>query len=89
VCKWANDDGGTICEQEPVGVEQVSPDYLTIIANNGTITVKNSLRAVEIYDIMGRMIQTSKLSGDFTSKTLHTGLYLVRVDGFTEKVLVK
>jgi hypothetical protein len=89
VCRWTNEDGGTLCEEYPSGIKQVSHDYFTVVSDNGKIVVTNTKNSVEIYDIMGRMVESSKTGGDFTSKTLHTGIYLVRVDGFAEKVLVK
>ncbi|MDR1544293.1 MAG: T9SS type A sorting domain-containing protein [Prevotellaceae bacterium] len=89
VCKWKNDDGGTLCEQEPMAVQVINNDYYTVVSDNGVISVTNAKSGIEIYDVMGRMLESSRLCGDFTSKTLRTGLYLVRVDGNTEKVVVK
>jgi hypothetical protein len=38
--------------------------------------------------IDGRLIQSQKLNGIFTSKTLNSGIYIIRVDGATRKVSV-
>ncbi|MDR0348517.1 MAG: T9SS type A sorting domain-containing protein [Tannerella sp.] len=88
VCKWANGDGGTLCGGT-TAVDEMDRDYFTIVAYNKQIVVSNVLSRVEIFDITGKMLEAKNLAGSFTSARLSKGIYLVRVDGFTKKVLVK
>lgn len=87
VCKWTNGDGGTLCG--PNALNDVNADYFTIISNDNKILVNNALNRVEIYNLTGKNIESRDIQGNFTSKTLSKGLYLVRVDGFARKMLVK
>jgi hypothetical protein len=54
----------------------------------GQLTVAGASQ-VEIFDIVGKRIQSAGVSGDFVSNTLHPGIYIVRADGVSQKVIVK
>jgi len=71
------------------GVTTVKSDKYKIIANNGIIRVDGVESTVELFDISGRNLQTAKLTGTFSSKQLNSGIYIVRVDGYTSKIAVK
>ncbi len=43
---------------------------------------------VSIFDVRGSLIQSANTKGAFTSKTLNSGLYIVRIDGKTYKQMV-
>ncbi|MDR2474384.1 MAG: hypothetical protein LBD45_00865, partial [Bacteroidales bacterium] len=75
VCKWANDDGGQLCEQEASAVEQINADYFTVNAATGKIVVTNAKASVELFDITGKRIDSASVQGDYASQTLQCGLY--------------
>lgn len=56
---------------------------------NSSIVVEGVTSRVDVFDLSGRILQSNKLVGTFTSKSLNTGIYIVRVDGATKKVAVK
>lgn len=64
--------------------------YPTLIyLNDGAIMIENVKSRVEIFDIYGRNIQYSKLNGNFVSKVLSKGFYVIRIDGTARKIVVK
>ncbi|MDD4969306.1 MAG: PKD domain-containing protein [Paludibacter sp.] len=73
----------------PSALPSIDYNNYTITTNNSKISIDGVLGSVEIYDISGRRIQTEKTSGKFISNNLNSGLYIVRVDGFTAKISVK
>lgn len=44
---------------------------------------------VSIYNSNGQLVQSQKTSERFVSNSLHSGVYVVKVDGYTEKVVVR
>ena len=70
-------------------VDEVKAATNHIYNNNSAIVVENVKSVVAIFDITGRIVDSNRMNGTFTSKTLRTGLYVVRVDGATRKVAVK
>ncbi len=75
----------------------IGPDALAKVANgkysistsNKSINIDGVQKKVELYDLAGRLLQSANVTGKFKSQVLNTGLYLVRVDGSTEKISVK
>jgi len=53
---------------------------------NNQIKVDGVKSNVNLYDVSGRFVQSQKLTGSFTSKTLNPGMYFVKIDGVTAKV---
>jgi hypothetical protein len=56
---------------------------------NGHIQAQNISSDIVIYDLNGRTIESVRLKGSFTSKSLNQGLYIIRIDGQSQKVFVK
>lgn len=71
------------------GIPQIALDKSTVFASKGTIVVNGAKALVELFNVSGQRIASVKTSGTYTSKKLTSGLYIVRVDGVTKKVLVK
>ncbi len=55
---------------------------------DGILTVENVNSRVEVFDFSGRLVQQKNITGTFKSNVLNTGLYILRVDGKTAKVMV-
>jgi len=70
-------------------VPSVDFDKYSVYSTNNKIYIDGVTKNVELYEISGRLIQSENVVGKFTSKTMKSGLYIVRVDGFTTKVAVK
>ena len=70
------------------GVKQLNADNYKVYSLNKSVVVEGVKSQVELFDMSGRRIQTQNTAGTFTSKVLNNGLYIVRVDGATQKVSV-
>ncbi len=75
-------------KQAFTAVNTVNSDNYKIYPIGKTIVVEGVTAQVDIIDLSGRNVQSQKLVGNFTSKALTSGLYIVRVDGATRKVSV-
>ncbi|HEY3369519.1 MAG TPA: T9SS type A sorting domain-containing protein [Prolixibacteraceae bacterium] len=73
----------------PTGIHQVKEATNLIYTRNSSIVVEGVTSQVDVFDLTGRTLQTKKIVGTFTSKSLKSGVYIVRVDGATKKVTVK
>lgn len=73
----------------PLAVRNVYADYFNVYSVKNNIVVDGAKNRVEIYDISGRNIESAQVTGNYTSKSLNSGIYIVRVDGFSRKTLVK
>jgi hypothetical protein len=73
----------------PTGVSQVKEATNMIYTRNSSIVVEGVTARVDIYDLTGRLLQTDKKIGTFISKSLKSGVYVVKVDGGTKKVTLK
>ncbi|MDD4969305.1 MAG: PKD domain-containing protein [Paludibacter sp.] len=71
------------------GIENFNSNQFKITTINNKINIDGVLRTVELFDVSGRQIQSVKTAGTFTSNSLKSGLYIVRIDDFTTKVAVK
>lgn len=69
------------------GVETVKFDYPVNIVD-GKITVKGVQSSVNVFNINGQLLQTYKGNGEFTSRMLNTGVYILQVDKSQIKVIV-
>jgi hypothetical protein len=61
---------------------------LNIYSRDGLLTVEGASQ-VEIFNLPGQRIQSAKVSGIFTSKNLDAGVYIVRANGISHKVIVQ
>lgn len=71
------------------GVNKVYDDYFTIRTSGNNLIIDGAQSKVSIFDISGKIIENGMVNGVYTSKTLNKGLYIVNVDGYARKVLVK
>lgn len=72
----------------PSAVRELNADLYKVYTNNSRIVIEGVTSNVALFDLSGRLLQSSKLVGKFTSNTLNKGLYIVKVDGGTRKVSV-
>lgn len=70
-------------------VPQINLDKYRVLTHNGVVTVEGVQSRVELFDIAGRTLQQLNTRGIFTSQVLKSGIYILRVDGATMKVMVK
>jgi hypothetical protein len=70
------------------GVKTIDANQYKIFTNNKSIVVEGVKSAIEVMSIDGRTIQSERMTGNFTSKMLNNGLYIIRVDGGSRKVVV-
>jgi hypothetical protein len=70
-------------------VPTINMDKYTIYSSNGRITVEGVTSKAEVFDVTGRVMQQAVTSGTFTTNHLNAGIYILRVDGATMKVMVK
>ena len=75
--------------EAPTAMPQIANDNFKAYSLNGQIVVEGATSQVDIFAVTGQLVQSAKVSGSFTSKDLNTGLYIVRVDGVSQKVMVK
>ena len=74
----------------PTGIPQVSNvNAFNAYSANGQIIVNGTFSQVSVFDLTGRIIQSVKTFGSFTSKSLPKGIYIVRVDNVPQKVIVR
>jgi len=76
-------------QDAPTAIPQISADKFIVFSTTGQIAVEGAFSQVDIFNVTGQAIQSVKTSGAFTSKTLSAGVYIVRVDGVSQKVIVK
>ncbi len=71
------------------GIKNLLPNSYRMYSSNGSVVVEGVNSSVAVYDLLGRVMQSSKLRGTFVSTSLNSGIYIVRVDGFSQKVYVR
>lgn len=76
-------------KQIPSALAQTKESSNSVYTQNRSLMVENVLSKIQIFDICGRLIETSNIRGAFQSKSLNAGIYLVNVDGSVQKVSVK
>lgn len=70
-------------------LDQQSKTELQITSNYGSIDAKfNGLAQVELYTITGQLIRSANVENKF-SQSVKNGVYLLRVNGETHKVVVR
>ena len=71
------------------GIDDVKYDFkYPVIVKNSRITVSGVLSGAKLYTINGQQLQSYKGNGEFTSKALTKGIYILQVDNARTKVLV-
>lgn len=78
-----------IAKWSTTGVATINMDNYTISVSNSRITVEGVLNRAEVFDVTGRLLQQTITNGTFTTNQLNNGIYILRVDGATMKVMVK
>jgi hypothetical protein len=70
-------------------VNKISTSHYRYYTQDGTIVVEGVHSAVSVYDLTGRMVQKTSLSGTFVSKNLKSGIYILRIDNEAHKIFVQ
>ena len=73
----------------PTALKALNMDKYKVYTTNHSLVVEGVTSQVDVYDVSGRNLQSAKMVGTFKSKTLNAGLYILRVDGATQKVAVQ
>jgi hypothetical protein len=58
-------------------------------SQDGAIVVEGVTSGVSVFDLTGRLVERASLTGTFVSKSLKTGIYIVRIDNQTQKMFVQ
>ncbi|MGB9747959.1 MAG: T9SS type A sorting domain-containing protein [Bacteroidales bacterium] len=72
----------------PTGVNRNLINTYRIYSQNGSVIVEGARNEVTIFDISGRMLERARVNTTFVSKTLKSGIYIIRADNQTKKVYV-
>ncbi len=75
--------------EAPNAINILDADKYKVYTSQNSIVVEGVTSKVEVFDISGRNIESTSLMGTFRSKTLKSGLYIIKVDGATQKVSVR
>ena len=71
------------------GIKMINLDNVKVFSANQQIIVDGVVANAQIFDVTGRNVQSATTSGLFASKVLNSGVYILKVDGATMKVVVK
>lgn len=74
---------------KPTGISQMREATNLIYTHNSSIVVEGVTSRVDVFDVTGRLLQSGNKAGTFISKSLKSGIYVVKVDGGTKKVALK
>ncbi len=58
-------------------------------SQDGSIVVEGVISGVTVFDLTGRIVERANLTGTFVSKSLKTGIYIVRIDNQAHKMFVQ
>lgn len=70
--------------EKTTGIESSDISETKITAGNGYIEITGNAEEIEIYDLQGNLISQNE-----TYTTCTNGIYIVKIDGITTKVIVK
>ncbi len=73
----------------PSAVQKLDTDNYKVYTLQNSIVVEGVTSKVELFDMTGRNIESIPMNGNYKSKTLKSGLYIVKVDGATQKVSLR
>lgn len=71
------------------GVNNVDANKYKVYTSNKSVIIEGVTSKAELLDMSGRIIESKVMSGTFRSETLKAGLYIIKVDGQTQKVAIK
>lgn len=71
------------------GINPLNKDKFTVYTKNNVVYVSGAKSQVELFNSAGQRIENQKATSSFTSKKLNSGMYILRIDGSTRKVVVK
>ncbi len=75
--------------EAPNALIGLDADKYKVYTSHKSIVVEGVTSKAELFDISGRNIESKVMSGTFRSAALNAGLYIVKIDGQTQKVSVK
>lgn len=75
-------------KQIPSALNQNNEVSKNVYSLNNSLVVENAKAKIQIFDLMGRLVESSMTQGKFHSKSLSAGIYLVNVDGNVQKIAV-
>jgi hypothetical protein len=73
-------------EATPVNEADVVTHHIYV--KNSSVVVEGVEKNVAVIDIQGRVLQNVRTQGTFMSRSLNTGVYIIRVDNKVQKVMV-
>jgi hypothetical protein len=76
-------------KQTVSGIRDIKEAHNTIYSQDQLLVIEDVKSRVEVFDLSGRVIENNSVSGTFKSNQLSKGVYIVRVDGATKKVVVR
>ena len=90
VIDFTNDSVEVSVSFAKAGVEDVEASEVVVNGGRGCINIKtDSMAAIAIYDMMGSVIRQLEAEGNISIENLRRGIYIVRINDKTHKVLVK
>ena len=69
-------------------ISEIDSEHARINIKDNQIVVENIKDRVELFDIRGCIIRKQKSSATFISSRLNPGLYILKTDGHTSKILI-
>lgn len=73
----------------PTAINTVKSDNYSIKIVDNKILVEGQFSTVALFDLQGKLIQSVRKQGVFTSGKLNAGIYIVRVDNKSYKQIIK
>ncbi len=73
----------------PNALNEIDYSKYSITTSNRIINIDGVQSKVELFDVSGRSIQSTMVTGKFSSRPLNAGFYIIHVDGYSVKVSVK
>lgn len=71
------------------GLQQLNFNDYKIYSIDKKVVVEGVKSDVMLFDMSGRMLQSKKMNGTYSSDNLYSGLYILRVDNAVSKVSVR
>ena len=87
-CSFVCDAFNSIYVPVATAVENTINDGNSIKVIDKSIVAEGVVSNVSVFDVRGNLIQSVNTKGMFTSKTLNSGLYIIRVDNKTYKQVI-